>query len=158
MKKSGSKILGIAAAIAVIVYLGNSIFNKVGFSKLPTLKCIIDNPNGSRETYFYDLAKIEKRDPLNGKSKEEKKKYLKKRNLSAVTFSDSKSQYMIFYRNHENGIQKTYNVQIQKDNGQVEIRFPTHIPVGAPFKDLVTAYQNATIFKGECSKTKKKNL
>ena len=75
MKKSGSKILGIAAAIAVIVYWGNSIFNKVGFSKLPTLKCIIDNPNGSRETYFYDLAKIEKGDPLNGKSKEEKKKY-----------------------------------------------------------------------------------
>ena len=34
MKKSGSKILGIAAAIAVIIYWGNSIFNKVEPTKI----------------------------------------------------------------------------------------------------------------------------
>jgi hypothetical protein len=158
MKKSGSKILGIAAAIAVIIYWGNSIFNKVEFSKLPNLKCIIDNPDGSRETHFYDLAKIEKRDPTKGMSSKEFTKYIKKRNLSEVTFSDSKSMYMLVYRNHENGIQKSYSVDIQKDTGQVEINVPTDTPVGSSLRVLAKAYQNGYTFKGECSKTKKKNL
>jgi hypothetical protein len=46
MKKSGSKILGIAAAIAVVIYWGNSIFNKVGSSgfsksekKITSIQC-----------------------------------------------------------------------------------------------------------------------
>ena len=56
MKKSGSKILGIAAVIAVIVYWGNSILDKVGSSKLPTLRCTV-NEGGNPITVFLRLNK-----------------------------------------------------------------------------------------------------
>jgi hypothetical protein len=52
MKKTGSKILGIAAAIAVIIYWGNSIFNKVGFSKLPTLRCTVQEAGNPFTVYL----------------------------------------------------------------------------------------------------------
>ena len=78
MKSNFIKILATLGLIVVIGLILQGIFDlgKIGlksFSKLPILKCEINDTNGSKNTKFYDLEKIKNENPLNGMNSDEKK-------------------------------------------------------------------------------------
>lgn len=157
--------LGLIVAIALIL---KGVFGvgKIGFKKIlktsefPMLKCEINDTDGSKKTQFYDLDKIKNNDPTTDMSTEQFKKWRSKKNLEATSFQDNKSmkQYVVMHHNHDNGTSKGWTARIDKNTGQVEISFPKFRPVDASFDDLLTAYAEATVFKGVCVKVKRKNL
>ena len=166
MKSNLVKILatlGLIVAIALIL-IGVFDVGKIGFknfsSKLPILKCEINNPDGSKKMMFYDLEKIKNEDPTEGMSTEEYQKWRSQKNLDAVTFGDLdySKEYSVTFVNHDNGIDKGYNVRIKKNTGEIEFTFPPHRPVSSSLDDALDAFANAQKFNGECVKIKRKNL
>ena len=172
MKNNLVKILatlGLIVAIALILKgvfgVGKIVVKKIvakssSTKSLPMLKCEINDTDGSKKTQFYDLDKIKNNDPTENMSTEQFKKWRSKKNLEATTFGDNKSMnnYIILYINHENGISKGWSAQITKDTGEIEISFPKNTPVDASLQDVMTSYEEATVFKGVCVKVKRKNL
>lgn len=165
MKNKIIRVLATVGLIVAIFLILKGVFDigKIGikgFSKLPILKCEINDTNGSKNTKFYDLEKIKNENPLNGLNSDEKKEYLNRQNLEATTFlnNENMDQYTIMYRNHDNGISKGWQATIKKDTGEIRISFPKHTPVNASFDDVLTAYAEAQNFNGVCSEVKRKNL
>ena len=165
MKKKIIRVLATIGLVIAIFLILKGVFDigKIGiksFSKLPILKCEINDTNGSKNTQFYDLQKIKNENPLNGMNSDEKKEYLNRQNLEATTFlnNENMDQYTIMYRNHDNGISKGWQATIKKDTGEIRISFPKHTPVNASFDDVLTAYAEAQNFNGVCSEVKRKNL
>ena len=172
MKNNLVKIIatfGLIVVIALILKgvfgIGNigikSILNKVSSSKsLPILKCEIYDTDGSKRIEFYDLEKIKKNNPTEGMTTDQFQKWRNQQNLEATTFGDNESmnRYTIGYRNHENGVVKGYSIDIEKDTGILELRFPKHYPVEATFSKVLDAVAEGQVFKGECVEVKRKNL
>tara|TARA_B100001996_G_C18348464_1_gene473001 strand:+ start:85 stop:591 length:507 start_codon:yes stop_codon:yes gene_type:complete len=168
MKNNLVKILATLGLIVAIALILRGVFDigKIGFknfsSKLPVLKCEIFDPNAKNTIEFYDLEQIKNDDPTQDMSKEERKELMSRENLYEVLFSESErdNEYKINWEIHQDGIRKSYNVDIKKDTGLLEMWFPTHFPV----KDVsnsqvfIQAYVDAKIFKGECIKVERKNL
>lgn len=166
MKNNLVKILATLGLIVAIALILRGVFDvgKIGIknfsSKLPILKCEIYDTDGSKKIQFYDLEKIKNEDPTNEMTQDQFQKWRKQKNLDSVTFGDSKgmNNYTITYRYHENGVDKGYNIAINKDTGELEARFPKHISVDATFDEILDAFAEGKLFKGECIEVKRKNL
>ncbi|MDC0628717.1 hypothetical protein OAP04_04005 [Pelagibacteraceae bacterium] len=177
-RDNGLKIGGAVIALVLIIHWGNVFFKakdtfkpqpkhqsqstpkqqSKSTTKFPLLRCEINNPDGSVHKEFYDLEKINNKNPLKDMSKDEAKKYLLKKDAEFTTFVSRDERYTIIYRNHENGIQKNFHVFIKKDTGELEMVFPKHISVNASLSDKFDAFFEGRKFYGECSEVKRKNL
>ena len=166
MKSNLVKILATLGLIVAIALILRGVFDvgKIGFknfsSKLPILKCEINNPDGSKKMMFYDLEKIENDDPTNDMTQDQFQKWRNQKNLEATTFTDDEkyNEYVIRYKIHEDGMDKSYFVKIKKDTGVVEYWFPPSISLDASSQEFFQSYIDAKIFKGVCDKVERKNL
>ena len=148
MKKSGSKILGIAAVIAVIVYWGNTIFGgKYSSSgKFPTLVCKVDN-----KTHVFKLNDY----PISNSNN-----YFK--------LSDSGEPYLNLENNHQYRINHNYNLKddgflqltiivIDKNSGSLEFLASKKVFKNDP-NSVTKLLDISTLATGICDKAKNKNL
>ena len=75
-----------------------------------------------------------------------------------MTFKDKDDEYLIRYKIHEDGMDKSYFVKIKKDTGVVEYWFPPSISLDASSQEFFQSYLDSKIFYGVCDKVERKNL
>ena len=171
MKSNLIKILGTLGLIIAIAVILKSVFGigKIGLKSilnkvsspnksLPILRCEIDDADGSKDIRIYDFEKIVNEDPKKNLSTEDAQKYGSRKNGEWVSLRDYDTYYVIHFNKHDDGIDKGYQVTIQKNTGEVTMAFPTYYKVGASMSEVIDSFANGKNFYGICSKIKRKNL
>ena len=149
MKKNGSKILGIAAAIAVVIYWGNVLFGGKYSSggKMPILSCKVGSKIVVYNLKDYPIVNNKNREQLNAKGRP----YL---NL------ENKNEYRITVMSSLkfDGFLQLSIIIIDRDSGRLEwIEGDKVRKKGDP--DSVRKLANMrTVATGICDKVKDKNL
>ena len=149
MKKNKSKILGIAAAIAVVIYWGNVLFGGKYSSggKMPILSCKVGSKRVVYNLKDYPIVNNKNREQLNAKGRP----YL---NL------ENKNEYRITRMSslESDGLLQLSIIIIDRDSGRLEwIEGDKVRKKGDP--DSVRKLANMrTVATGICDKVKDKNL
>jgi len=137
-----------------LIFIGSNI----SFAKnLPTLKCIIENPDRSKTMQVYDLQEIEKNDPTNNLKSNEFQSFSKKDGewISLNIFDDV---YRIRYSWITNGLEAAHHITINRKTGVFESFILQKHSVHISFEDSIKLISDAPRYNGICERKVNKKL
>ncbi|MFL2875607.1 MAG: hypothetical protein ACJZ8D_00725 [Candidatus Pelagibacter sp.] len=147
------KLLGI---VALGLLCSSNLHAK---SKLPVLECLINNPNGSKETQIYDLSEIDRLDPTNNfKPGSGEYQLFQKKDREYTSLHTFEKEYRIQYRNTFKGQTAGYLITINRKTGVYEATILKKRSVDTPFTEMLEIIADAPKYKGICNISKNKKL